>query len=291
MQPIKHPLCNDVLLKPPGMTEEECRDLHIRRDDSAVWSFWQPNPEELLALNRGGAVALIVMGATHPPLSILATHPTEPQESRPVDESEYRHRMEAVNARLIGLTKLLKTALSAWTKNHPDDKDRSKIADQFLDMLNANKTDGSLVETVPADEPAAITQTDLDRYRADAEGWKAEAERLRKLAEKASDYRLAAEGAEHALANLSKAIDPEGVTMSLVDEVAAMKSEIARRIDPAAIREFVQHLDDDRHWLDLRVNCEAWFEQTPEFFYRSGFNAAANAVIVMPDLNPNPSES
>lgn len=187
MQPIKHPLCNDVLLKPPGMTEEECRDLHIRRDDASVWSFWQPNPEELLALNRGGAVALIVMGATHPPLSIMATHPTEPQDMRPADPDEYQHRMAAVNARLIALTKLLKKALAEWVANPTRREGRDKIADQFLDLLNSNKTDGSLVETVPADEPAAITQTDLDRYRADAEGWKAEAESMQRQLREISD--------------------------------------------------------------------------------------------------------
>lgn len=54
MTPIKHSLCNDVLRKPDGMTEEECRDLHIMRGDNAfmlgdgpsVNSFWTPSAEE-----------------------------------------------------------------------------------------------------------------------------------------------------------------------------------------------------------------------------------------------------
>lgn len=171
-------MCNDVLRKPAGMTEDECRDLHIHRDDTAVWSFWKPNPEELLALKRGGAVALIVMGATHPPLSIMATHPTEPQEPRPVDESEYRHRMDAVNARLNALVALTKQIVASWTSNTDDSPKRRGLIDRFLDLLNANKTDGSLVQPVQVEDEPGVTQADIDRYRADAEGWKAEAERF-----------------------------------------------------------------------------------------------------------------
>lgn len=233
MQPIKHPMCNDVLRKPPGMTEEECRDLHIRRDDASVWSFWQPNPEELLALNRGGAVALIVMGVTHPPLMVMATHPTEPQDMRPADPDEYQHRMAAVNARLIALTKLLKKALAEWVANPTRREGRDKIADQFLDLLNSNKTDGSLVDAVPADEPSGITQADLDRYRADAEGWKAEAESMQRQ-----------------LREISEALGDEWNVIKPVEAITALRNRLAaaemvrddwertakERVDPAEYR-------------------------------------------------------
>lgn len=165
MTPTKHPLCNDVLTKPAGMTEEECGDLPIRRDGDFIWSFWKPQPEELLALNLGGHVALAIMGATHPPLSVQATRP-QGEVTRSVNESEYRHRMEAMNGRMIALIRLTKKIVSAWTGKR--DNEREKLADEFLDMLTANRADGSLVETVPAD---------------DAEAWKAEAERWRKAAE------------------------------------------------------------------------------------------------------------
>ena len=80
MQPIQHPLCNDVLRRPEGMTEDQCGDLPIAREEidgvPYVWSFWQPEPEELEAINEGKPVALRFVGVTHPPVSVnvLAGH-------------------------------------------------------------------------------------------------------------------------------------------------------------------------------------------------------------------------
>lgn len=72
MDSINHSLCNDVLRRPPGMTEEECRDLHIMRDraENRVLSFWQPDEKELRRLNAGLPIFLSVCGVTHPPLHL-----------------------------------------------------------------------------------------------------------------------------------------------------------------------------------------------------------------------------
>jgi hypothetical protein len=35
-------------------------------------SRWEPTPDELALLNAGGAVELMVIGAVHPPVSIIA---------------------------------------------------------------------------------------------------------------------------------------------------------------------------------------------------------------------------
>jgi len=75
MEPIKHPLCNDILRRPAGMTEEQCRDLHIRREDNAVMSFWTPNPEELEAIKAGQPILLHFTGATHPPVMLAVLRP------------------------------------------------------------------------------------------------------------------------------------------------------------------------------------------------------------------------
>lgn len=78
MTPTHHSLCNTILKRPPGTTEEECRDLHIQRtQDTAghpvVCSFWRPEPEELAALNEGGTVRFSCWGHTHPPMHLAVT--------------------------------------------------------------------------------------------------------------------------------------------------------------------------------------------------------------------------
>lgn len=98
MNPIHHPLCNTVLRKPEGMTEEQCRDLHILRgvdcfmlgDGPSVNSFWRPEPVELAAINAGAPIVLHCLGHTHPPLSLLVLDPGIPMavESEDTDSEE-----------------------------------------------------------------------------------------------------------------------------------------------------------------------------------------------------------
>jgi hypothetical protein len=71
MTPTKHPLCNDILRRPPGTTEEECGDLPIRREDGRVISFWKPSPEEIALIAKGHPVIFIAQGVTHPPVCLL----------------------------------------------------------------------------------------------------------------------------------------------------------------------------------------------------------------------------
>jgi len=188
VNPIQHPACNDVLRRPPGTTEEECGDLHIMRNDTQVWSFWRPSAEELLALNAGGAVGLIVEGRTHPPLSICATHPTDNPAARVPDPSEYQHRMEALNQRAIAMTKIAKEAVALIAKGEATEKQTDALANRLPDMLAANPCDGSVVrDRFGADE------RDAESYRQDAAGWKAEAADLRARLETVAEVRDAAE--------------------------------------------------------------------------------------------------
>jgi hypothetical protein len=234
MTPTAHPLCNDVLRKPEGMTDEQCGDLPIRREDGYVWSFWKPEAEELLALNNGGSVALAIMGATHPPVSVQATHPHEDSSSRAIGESEYRNRMVALNGRMNALIALMKKAFGAWARHSPSDKDRLSLTDEFLDMLNANRSDGSLVKTVPDD--AAEWERVALQYQAE-------------------------------LNEIVKAINPEGTTMALTDEIAAMKREIARWEQIAAAKQ--KRIDDAIETLQ---------------------SVTALHKVDLPELNPNPKE-
>jgi hypothetical protein len=60
--------------KVPGSWDEErngrCLDLHVRvAEGNACASAWEPLPEELEALNRGGSVIITVYGG-QPPVSL-----------------------------------------------------------------------------------------------------------------------------------------------------------------------------------------------------------------------------
>lgn len=76
MRASKHPECNTVLRG----GAPHIPDLHIRRGDESedgsmptVTSFWIPSKDELQDLLDGGAVAVVVLGHTHPPISVRVT--------------------------------------------------------------------------------------------------------------------------------------------------------------------------------------------------------------------------
>ncbi len=50
------------------------RDLHVVRIDGYCVSRWEPIPDELAILNRGGSVELWMMG-THPPVALRVAEP------------------------------------------------------------------------------------------------------------------------------------------------------------------------------------------------------------------------
>lgn len=75
MKKTQHQTNNAVLGAPKGMSIEECEALPITRikysdGTPAVASFWTPTASELQLLNDGKPVRLIVLGNTHPPLSM-----------------------------------------------------------------------------------------------------------------------------------------------------------------------------------------------------------------------------
>lgn len=75
MDRAQHPTNNAVLGAPAGMSIEECGALPVTRLEypdgtPAVASFWRPSPEERDLIAKGAPVRLIVLGMTHPPLSL-----------------------------------------------------------------------------------------------------------------------------------------------------------------------------------------------------------------------------
>lgn len=74
---INHSSCNTRLGPPPGVSDEKCGTLPIKRWSMPGYgpvetSFWRPNASELKALNEGGSVAinLHVGPGQHPMMSV-----------------------------------------------------------------------------------------------------------------------------------------------------------------------------------------------------------------------------
>lgn len=71
MKPIKFKEANNMLRKPKGMADEECRPLPIYSDGTVCLSCWKMNLiERLKALFFGKIWVFIRSGKTQPPISL-----------------------------------------------------------------------------------------------------------------------------------------------------------------------------------------------------------------------------
>lgn len=77
MTPIQHPSNNHSLAPPRGLNQEQlpCETLHVtacRAEDGLplMISFWQPTPEEIEHILRGGSIMLYVYGLQHPVVAV-----------------------------------------------------------------------------------------------------------------------------------------------------------------------------------------------------------------------------
>jgi len=73
MQPIKFPQANKNLVKPEGMTDEECGTLPVYSNGEQLISCWHPTWRERLSILIWGRVWLWVWsGRTQPPVALEA---------------------------------------------------------------------------------------------------------------------------------------------------------------------------------------------------------------------------
>jgi len=73
MQPIIFEQANKNLLKPEGMTDEECGSLPVFTDGKVCISLWQMTwRERLSALFFGRVWLFVTSGATQPPVGLMA---------------------------------------------------------------------------------------------------------------------------------------------------------------------------------------------------------------------------
>ena len=73
MKPSMFPQANKALLRPAGMTEEECGNLYVWTDGQQCLSLWQMDwRERVKALWYGRIWLTVLSGQTQPPVELSA---------------------------------------------------------------------------------------------------------------------------------------------------------------------------------------------------------------------------
>lgn len=239
MKPTKHPQCNDVLRAPAGSTD--CDDLHIRREDGEVWSFWEPNTEELAAMALGGPVMLRVCGSTHPPLSLHVMQP-EAGQTVQVPEANFRHLYDYSIAQGRRLLNFAKRTLSAWTRDNAGGTERQKFLDELLDMMNEWKG-GEIVkeQTEPNEELTAR----LEMANVVAESWEQKCKTAEAARDTERELRIAAEAnlkslASYAAGGLGQPVS--GIAVIVSDEIVRLRKLSSSAMDVPALRDEIERL-------------------------------------------------
>ena len=82
--PVGFEGANGIMMRPPDMTPEECRDLTVWRDGKQIISCWRLTEDELKTVRETGVVWLSILGNAMPPVCIagkdmLQIHGREPK--------------------------------------------------------------------------------------------------------------------------------------------------------------------------------------------------------------------
>jgi hypothetical protein len=75
MKPIEFKEQNEVLAKPPNMTDKECQSLNVFTDGKQSVSCWEITDEELKEIIKTKKIWLGVIGNAHPLVFIEAFKP------------------------------------------------------------------------------------------------------------------------------------------------------------------------------------------------------------------------
>jgi hypothetical protein len=73
MRPIHFQEANTEFVKPNGMTDEECGPLSAYVGENHISTVWQPNKEDIEAINAGRPIIVQVCGLSLPPISLFTT--------------------------------------------------------------------------------------------------------------------------------------------------------------------------------------------------------------------------
>lgn len=143
MTPTHHPLCNDVLKRPPDAAPEDCGDLPIyRMTEDIIASFWQPDEEELAALSNGQPVVLLAWSSTHPPVNVQVLKHQAVDTKLPETDAEIEQFLADLDAGKIQTPKAPSPALMVWlVRQHETIKRlRSKLRDCINRMETIRET-------------------------------------------------------------------------------------------------------------------------------------------------------
>ena len=81
MLPVDFPQSNICFNKPESMTDEQCLPIKVfkgnRGDMPIIISKWQPNKEDLDALNQGAGLWLEIVGVGLTPVAVYTENPFE----------------------------------------------------------------------------------------------------------------------------------------------------------------------------------------------------------------------
>jgi hypothetical protein len=82
MKPVPFDQANLFLKRPPGMTEEECGDLPVHRDERGICvSCWELDGDELMKILETKQVWLWVFGGgSQPPVALSPDNPFESED-------------------------------------------------------------------------------------------------------------------------------------------------------------------------------------------------------------------
>ena len=90
MEPMKFLQANKNLLKPVGMTDEECGSLPVFTDGKECISLWKMTWRERLSALLFGKVWLwVISGQTQPPVALLATREIFKEVKQELQESNH----------------------------------------------------------------------------------------------------------------------------------------------------------------------------------------------------------
>lgn len=87
MIPARIPRATRYLGAPAGWEPEangDCahlaiRDMPVNGNTPSMHSLWEPTPQELDWLAKGGKVRLMVVGSVHPPVTLMVDLPPDEQ--------------------------------------------------------------------------------------------------------------------------------------------------------------------------------------------------------------------
>lgn len=182
MKPVNHPSNTRTLGAPAGWDQSTLPVEPLGITDQVLegvpcmWSFWQPDADELAALNAGGAVVLSIVGRNMPPAALMVTTPDSvPEERSDAIKCATLHECNSLGCRRdrVGIAGC--TAAPAPEAGRPTPSGGCSRANRFspletkiIEAINANGKDDLVSQLLI--EALDIMDAEARAYRTDSVG-------------------------------------------------------------------------------------------------------------------------